>query len=307
MGLPIETTTDAPPPLVSIVMVTFARDAIAARAVAQAAEAVGGRDDVEFILVDNNPDAIDRSGLCAPFARSRVIKIGFNKGVSSRNDGLTAAHGQFVLCLDDDAFLTPVGALDHYLAAFAADPKLAIVGARHIDHRSGDTPRDCFPHTDKSLPKDRAFKTFRFQGNGFCVRAKALREIGPMTTDFFYGIEEIDYAYRVIDAGWHILYEPAVRIVEYNDPGGRLPDRRVQEMRLTNKLIISWKYMPAIHLPVNLLLFTAYVFWLNRGRLNIVRAWREFLGWVRANPGGRRPIGPAARAYVLACGGVLWK
>lgn len=294
-------------PLVTIVMVTYARDEIARKAIERAAEATAGRDDVEFILVDNNPDDVDRSDACAPFARSRVIKNGINKGVSARNDGLLAARGQFVLCLDDDAFLTPDGALDHYLAAFAADPKIAIVGARHIDHASGETPRDAFPHTDKTLPPDRPMKTFRFQGNGFCVRTEAFRRIGPMTSDFFYGIEEIDYAYRVIDAGWEIFYEPAVRIVEYNDPNGRLPARRVQEMRLTNKMIISWKYMPMPWLPVNLILFTAYVFVLNRGRLNILRAWVDFLAWVVRHPGGRRPIGRAARDYIRACGGQIWK
>ncbi len=108
-----------------------------------------------------------------------------------------------------------------------------------------ETPRASFPHTDKSLPKDRPFKTFRFQGNGFSVRRTAYRQDRSDVRGLFLtGSEEIDYAYRVVDAGYEIYYEPGCWVVEHNDPGGRKPRQEVEEMRLTNKLIISFKYLP---------------------------------------------------------------
>ncbi len=161
-----------------------------------------------------------------------------------------------------------MGALNHFADAFANNAKLAIVTARNVDPDTGGTPRASFPHTDKSLPKDRPFKTFRFQGNGFCLRRSAFEAVGPMSQDYFYGLEEIDYAYRVIDAGWEILYLPSVWVVEHNDPGGRLPAQHVQEMRLTNKMIISYKYLPTYYILPNILMFTIYIMLLNRGRLN---------------------------------------
>lgn len=295
-------------PLFSIVMVTFARDHLVPQTIAQAARVAGDRlDDVEFVLVDNNPDEIDRSGFLAPFRRWQYVKLGFNKGVSARNDGANAARGEYMLFVDDDAFLNPEGVLDRYEAAFASNPDVAIVTARHIDHDTGKTPRASFPHTDKSLPRDRPFKTFRFQGNGFAVRRAAFDAIGPMSEDFFYGLEEIDYAYRVVDAGYEIYYEPGCWVVEHNDPGGRMPKKEVEEMRLTNKLIISFKYLPAIYLPLNFLLFSAYVFYLNRGRINVFRSFGNFLKWTRENPKGRKPIGRPALAYIESCGGAVWK
>ncbi len=197
--------------------------------------------------------------------------------------------------------------LDRYEAAFAAHPNVAIVTARHIDYATGDTPRASFPHTDKSLPKDRPFKTFRFQGNGFAMRRAAFDRIGPMSEDFFYGLEEIDYAYRVVDAGYEIYYEPGCWVVEHNDPGGRKPKKEVEEMRLTNKLIISFKYLPAMYLPLNFVLFSAYVFYLNRGNVNVFRSFGNFLKWARKHPGGRKPIGQPAIAYIESCGGAVWK
>ncbi len=295
-------------PLFSIVMVTYARDHLVPETIAQAAKVAGPRlDEVEFILVDNNVDETDRSAFLTPFSRWQYVKLGYNKGVSARNDGANAARGSYTIFVDDDAFLNPEGVLDRYEAAFEANPNVAIVTARHIDHATGVTPRASFPHTDKSLPQDRPFKTFRFQGNGFAMRRSAFDRIGPMSEEFFYGLEEIDYAYRVVDAGYEIYYEPACWVVEHNDPGGRKPKKEVEEMRLTNKLIISFKYLPAIYLPLNFVLFSAYVFYLNRGQINVFRSFGNFLKWAREHPGRRKPIGQLAIAYIESCGGAVWK
>ncbi len=292
---------------VSVVTVTFGRDHLVPKSIAQIASLIAGRADIEYILVDNNPDEIDRSPMLNGLTRSRYLKLGVNKGVSARNDGAEIASGAMIVFVDDDAFLQPQDAFERFERIFEANEALAIVSARHIDRATGDTPRASFPHTDKSRRKDLAFKTFRFQGNGFAMRRKAFLAIGAMSTDYFYGLEEIDYAYRVIDAGYELAYEPGIQVIEHNDPGGRLPKRAVEEMRLTNKLIISWKYMPAPFLSINVLFFSAYVFALNRGRINILRSARDFRHWTRNNPGRRNPIKRPAQAYIRACGGQVWK
>lgn len=299
--------SDAPKPTFSVTMVTYSRDHLAPKAVAQVATAAGSRRDVEFILVDNNVDAIDRSDWLQPFERWTYIKLGVNKGVPARNDGALAAKGEFIVFVDDDAFLNPVGAFDVYERAFAENPNAAIVTARHRDAETGETPRASFPHTNKSLPKDQPFKTFRFQGNGFAMRRSAFDAIGPMSDEFFYGLEEIDYAFRVVDAGYEIVYEPRCWVVEYNDPGGRKPKRVVEEMRLTNKLIITYKYLPWRYIPFNMALFSAYVTYLNRGRINVPKALWKFSSWVAQHRDRRKPISQEALRYIASCGGQAWK
>ncbi|CCD95829.1 hypothetical protein BRAO375_4770030 [Bradyrhizobium sp. ORS 375] len=298
---------EAEPLEFSIVTVTYKRDNILQRSIRQLAQVAAGRTDVEYILVDNNPDEVDRSPMLASFTHHQYLKLGINKGVSARNDGAAVATGRFIVFVDDDALLNPPDALSRYRQSFADHPDAAIVTARHIDAKTGRTPREAFPHTDKSLPQDRPFKTFRFQGNGFAMRRDAFAAIGRMSDDYFYGLEEIDYAYRVIEAGFEIIYQPDIWIDEYNDPGGRLPTRTVEEMRLTNKMIISWKYMPLAYLPINLLGFSLYVFILNKGRINVARSLWQFVGWVHQNRGRRSPIGDGAISYIRACGGQVWK
>jgi len=296
-----------PSPVFSVCMITFARDHIAPKAVNQVAIAADLRRDIEFILVDNNPDDIDRSDWLKPFGRWTYVKLGKNKGVPARNDGALAAEGRYIVFVDDDAFLNPVGAFDVYEAAFAEHPKAAIVTARHRDADTGETPRASFPHTDKTLPKDQPFKTFRFQGNGFAMRRDAFAAVGPMSDEYFYGLEEIDYAFRVIDAGYEIFYEPRCWVFEHNDPGGRRPTREVEEMRLTNKLIITYKYLPWRYVPMNMALYSAYVTYLNRGRINIFKAFWKFVTWAARHPDRRRPISANAMRYIGACGGQAWK
>lgn len=307
-AVPPRTTSALPIPLFSVVMITFARDLVARAAIGHVRAAVGTREDIEFILVDNNPDAVDRSVFLADFAQARCLKLHRNKGVSARNDGARAARGTFIVFIDDDAFLNPPdAAFERYHRAFRENERLAIVTARHIDHRTGRTPRDCFPHTDKTLDQTRPFKTFRFQGNGFAMRRSAFEAVGPLPDDYFYGLEEIDYAYRVIDRGYEILYDPSIWVVEQNDSGGRLPRSEVEQMRLTNKMIISYKYLPAAYVPLNFILFSAYVLVLNRGRINPLLSFLRFLRWRRRNRAGRTPIGRHAVAYIKACGGAVWK
>jgi len=291
----------------SVVTVTFARDHIVTHTAAHIRQLIGDRRDIEFILVDNNPDEIARTPMLEGFARATYVKVGSNKGVAARNDGARAAKGDVIVFVDDDAYLNPSDAFERLLRVFAENPRLGVVTARHIDAETGDTPRASFPHTNKSLPKDRPFKTFRFQGNGFAIRREVFEAVGPMSEDFFYGLEEIDYAYRVIKAGFEIAYRPDVWVIEYNDPGGRAPRQAVEEMRLTNKMIISWKYMPAVYLPLNIAMFSAYVVALNRGRINPFRSFWKFVAWVRANPGRRTPIGAQEQDYIRSCGGHVWK
>ena len=63
----------------------------------------------------------------------------------------------------------------------------------------------------------------------------------------------------------------------------------------------------AVRLPLNFVLFSAYVFYLNRGRINVFRAFGNFLKWAREHPGRRKPIGQPAIAYIESCGGAVWK
>ncbi|QJU57271.1 glycosyltransferase family 2 protein [Sphingomonas sp. AP4-R1] len=295
-------------PRFSIVILTFAREAILAQVLDRLAGHLAGRSDYELIIVDNNIEPVDRTAQLAPFHSARHLWDGRNKGVVARNLGFDAAAGEIVVLLDDDVFVDTPDFLDRFGARFTAAPRLGCVTIRK--YVKGDTRRrvDLIPHTDKSVDLARPFPTFRFVGGCVGFRAAMLGETGGFLPDFFYGLEEIELSYRMIDRGWTLLYDPDIVCEELEHPAGRRPKRLVQADRLTNKFIISFLHMPSPYVWLNLIAFPPYAYFFSRGEMDVPLAVRQFVAWLRKPDRLRRhPIGRAARDYIRQCGGHLWR
>jgi len=295
-------------PRFSVVILTFAREEILAGTLDRLAGHLGQRQDYELILVDNNVERVDRTAQLARFHAARLLWDGINKGVVARNLGFEAARGEIVVLLDDDVLVDTPDFLDRFGARFAAEPRLGIVTTRKYVRGETRARPDLIAHTDKSVDTSRPFATFRFVGGCVGFRTAALRATGGFLPDFFYGLEEIELSYRIIDAGWTILYDPDIVSEELEHPAGRRPKRLVQADRLTNKFIISYLRMPSPYVWLNLLAFPPYAYVFARGEMDVGRAIRQFVAWLRRRDRPRRqPIGAAARAYIRHCGGHLWR
>lgn len=292
----------------SVVILTYARDEVLAATLDRIAPMLALRDDCEVILVDNNPQRGDRAAMLDRFVHARYLWSGRNRGVVARNDGFDAARGEYIVLLDDDVLIETGDFLDRFGACFADDPRLgAVTIAKFVRGASGRRV-DLIPHTDKRIDLSRPFPTFRFVGGCVGFRRSALREVGGFLPDFFYGLEEIELSYRIIDGGWRIRYEPSIRAEELEHPAGRRPKREVQTDRLANKYIISYLRMPFPQVLLNMALFTPYLMFFARGEVSVVGAIRQFAGWLR-KPGRlrRKPISRAAAAYIRECGGAVWR
>jgi GT2 family glycosyltransferase len=198
--------------------------------------------------------------------------------------------------------------LDRFGQRFSVDPRLgAVTIAKHVRGATGRRV-DLIPHTDKRIDLTRPFPTFRFVGGCVGFRTATLREVGWFLPDFFYGLEEIELSYRIIDGGWRILYDPAIRAEELEHPAGRRPKRDVQTDRLANKYIISFLRMPSPQVLLNMVLFTPYLMFFARGEVSVPGAIGQFLRWL-GKPGRlrRKPISRAAAAYIRECGGSVWR
>ena len=292
----------------SVVILTYARDAILADSLSRLFERLGARDDYEVILVDNNIDRNGREELLAPFAHRQYLFSGRNKGVHARNDGFDAARGAYVVLLDDDVLVETADMLDRFAARFEEDARLGAITVRK--RVRGETRRrvDLIPHTRKDVDLSQSFLTFRFVGGCVAFRTATLRETGGFLRDFFYGLEEIELSYRIIDAGWRIRYDPDVTCEELEHPAGRDTKRRVQTARLANKYIISYLRMPFPEVLVNAALFTPYLMFRAGGEASVPGAIRQFLAWRRSPARPRRKaISRATADYIRSCGGSVWR
>jgi GT2 family glycosyltransferase len=312
MGATLLNVADAeagPPVIVfSLVILTYARDEVLRQCLDAIARGLGdSRRDYEVVLVDNNVDAVDRGAWLARFPASQYVRMAENRGVVARNDGMDLARGEILIVLDDDVIVQTEGFVDRFAERFAADPQLGVVTVRKLDHRTQTVRLDAIPHTRKTIDTTRPFPTFRFIGGCVAFRARLHREVGGFSPEFFWGLEEIEYSYRVLEAGWRILYVPDVVVVELEHPAGRRPRREIETQVLTNKFIMSYIHMPFPHVLVNFVGYPLH-YRLSGGRASVTGAMAAFLRWLRRSDRPvRRPIGRNARAYIKACGGHLWR
>nr|QQZ51555.1 glycosyltransferase family 2 protein [Phenylobacterium glaciei] len=106
----------------SVIILTYARDTALQTTLASLRNAIGDRQDVEVVLVDNNVDKVDRASFLTVFAHRRYVRTGANKGVSGRNDGMAVAKGEILVLLDDDVLIESHDLFDKLSAAFTSEP-----------------------------------------------------------------------------------------------------------------------------------------------------------------------------------------
>jgi GT2 family glycosyltransferase len=139
----------------------------------------------------------------------RGIELAVNAGVpGGRNAALAGLrpHVDVVVYLDDDGLLPGRGTVQAIREAFAADPRLGIVGMRIADE-AGRTQANHVPRPGRrGILRPGPVTTFL--GGGHAVRAAVFDEVGGWADAFFFAHEETDLAWRALDAGWRIDYRP---------------------------------------------------------------------------------------------------
>jgi len=181
----------------------------------------------ELIVVDNA--STDRSSkLLDRLHNVKLVRNSANLGfVKAVNQGAKLANGEFLLLLNNDAFIEP-GALGAALAALREEPSAGAVGGR-IEMLDGKLQeagsiiwRDgsCAGYGRGANPDDGAFQFRRevdYCSGAFLLFATArFRELGGFDEDFapaYY--EESDFCVRLRQQGLRIIYEPQARVRHY--------------------------------------------------------------------------------------------
>jgi len=292
----------------SVVILTYARDVALKTTLDRLEAAVEGRRDVEVILVDNNVDGVDRTHFLKPFAISRLVATGENKGVSARNDGMAVARGEIIALLDDDVLLETPDFLDRFGESFDSRPDVGVVNVRKLDGKTMTLLAECVPHTRKSIDTSKPFLTFRFIGGLVGLRRSVYQQLGGFSPDFFYGAEEREYSYRIIKAGWKIYFCPKIVAIETNDMGGRKPRAQQSTEVLLNTYVIAYLHKAWLTALIDVTLFTTLLVFKERGQIDVPGAIRRFFVWLR-RPGHakREPMDQRALGYIRECGGATWR
>ena len=238
---------------------------------------------VELVVVGNGTDV---TGLPAGV---RTVSLPANVGVAAgRNAGVEACGGDVVLFLDDDGWYPDPGLASYVAARFAAEPGLGVMSMRVLDPEGGPGARWHVPRLRASDP-ERSSVVTTFLGGACAIRRSAFVAAGGYPGSFFYGHEETDLAWRLLDRGYRLEYDAGATMCHHAMPNARYDTFRRRDGR--NRVLLARRNLPWPIAVVYLADWAA----LNAARERVspahLRPWLAGFaeGW-RADTGGRHPI-----------------
>lgn len=215
-----------------------------------------GKFTMEVILCDNGSADGSVEMVEREFPSVRIIENKTNLGFAAGNNpGIRVAKGRYVLLLNTDTEVpertlqTMIDYMDHTPDAGAATCNILLPDGR-MDaacHRGFPTPWVAFTYVTKLerlFPRTRLFGEYHqgykdlstvhevdcIVGAFFLVRREVIQAVGLLDEDYFMYGEDIDWCYRIRQAGWKIMYNPRVSILHKKKQSGRasmLKKRRV--------------------------------------------------------------------------------
>jgi GT2 family glycosyltransferase len=225
----------------SIVIPTFNTAQMTLAACRAARAAASGAS--EIIAVDDASTDGTSELLAAEMPDVRVVRLQTNQRFAgAANAGVAASRGAIVLLLNSDALLQRV-ALSALLAAFDANPRLGIAGARLIgadgtrQWSGGPMPTlawlvvlaggfaPMLPRRQREKDRDVAWVS----GAAMAFRRAVWDVAGPLSENYRFYVQDIEFCIRARDAGWIVQIVEDARVV--HDGGATVrPWRGVAEL-----------------------------------------------------------------------------
>ncbi|MFI0874654.1 glycosyl transferase [Streptomyces sp. CS149] len=247
-----------------------------------------------LVIIGNGtalPDYSSTPGLEDLDGGVTTIELPENLGCpGGRNEGLRrlAEIGDVdvVIELDDDGLLVDKDVFRRVRDRFAAEDRLGIIGFRIADE-TGETQRRHVPRLRAGDPM-RGGPVTAFLGGGHAFSMKMLAQTGLWPAEFFFTHEETDLAWRALDAGWNVEYDPELLLQHPKTS----PARHAVYYRMTarNRVWLARRNLPLPLVPAYLGTWTLLTLARTRDPKGL-RAWAGgFAEGVRTPCGKRRPM-----------------
>ena len=182
----------------------------------------------EILVVDDASDVPVAEAIATlpPALASRITVIRLAEGpgyIVGRNRMMREAAGEFVLSMDDDAYLLEGEGVRRALALMAARPELVAVACAQAEPDGEAWPAAMQPST---APYDCYVRSFI--GFAQVMRRRLFVDLGGYRESFFFYGEEKDFCLRALDAGYRVAYLPGLRVAHVPDPSGRSMTRYIR-------------------------------------------------------------------------------
>jgi O-antigen biosynthesis protein len=211
--------------------------------------------DYEIIVVDNASDDGSVEMLRSAFSGVDVIENDKNVGFARANNAaIDRSRGEFLLLINPDT-LVQEDTLDVMISAMEADPQIGMAGCKILNpdgslqlacRRGFPTPWVAFTKISglsSLFPGTRLFGRYNvtyadpdercdvdaISGSFMMVRRDVYERVGGLDETFFMYGEDLDWCYRIQQAGWKIVYIPDTQIIHYKGESTKRSD--IDEIR----------------------------------------------------------------------------
>lgn len=216
--------------------------------------------DAEVIVVDNGSRGNDVAMLRERYPEAVVIEAGANLGFAGGNNvGIRAAHGKYILMVNNDAELTPGGVtammerIEHLPDAGLVSPKILFHHHPGMIQYAGYTPLSQVTLRNAAIgfgchdngQYDTPHPTPYAHGAAMMASREAIDRAGLMPEDYFLYYEELDWSVMFARAGMTNYYEPGSTIThkESATTGAESPLKVYYNTR--NRLVFACRNIPA--------------------------------------------------------------
>lgn len=224
---------------------------------------------VEVIVVDNASKDGSVEMVRQKFPDVVLICNERNLGFGGANNAAFArVRGRHVLLLNSDTIVR-ADSLQTMVAFMDAHPDAGAAGCR-ILNPDGTLQLDCrrgfptpaaafykltglsriFPNSHRFarynltyLDPDEVNEVDALSGSCMIVRRQVLEEVGGFDEAYFMYGEDLDWCFRMREAGWKIYYTPATEIIHFRGESGRAESMRIQFRKNEAMAIFVSKHM----------------------------------------------------------------
>ena len=224
---------------------------------------------VEILVVDNASRDGSADMVAERFPEVELIRIERNLGFGgSNNTAFARVRGRHILLLNSDTIVRPdtlrtmVSFMDEHPDAGAAGCRILNPdGTLQLDCRRGfPTPAAAFyklSGLSRLFPQSQRFARYNLtyldpdevnevdalSGSCMIVRRQVLEEVGGFDEAYFMYGEDLDWCFRMREAGWKIYYTPATEIIHFRGESGRTESLRILYRKNEAMAIFVSKHM----------------------------------------------------------------
>ena len=225
--------------------------------------------EVEIVVVDNASRDGSAEMVEEKFPQVELVRNEKNVGFAAANNvAFGRTRGRYVLLLNSDTVVRPdtlrclVKFLDDRPEAGAAGCKILNPdGTLQLEsRRSFPTPAAAvwkltgmsrlFPNSPRFahynltyLDPEEVNEVDALSGSCMMVRREVIEQVGQLDEAYFMYGEDLDWCYRMRQAGWQIYYVPHTAIIHFRGQSGRAEEMRVQYRKNESMAIFAQKHM----------------------------------------------------------------